>query len=368
MTAVPFHPILGGPCATLAEAAVHARRPFTSGVVQARIWTQTDEHADVVFYVDARAVVDRLNVLLPGHWRAGYALIDQRPVEGGDPVLVYECRLTLFGETYADVGEGSDHKAARSDALKRAAVHIGIGHCLYRIGRVRMRPGPRPHQLRGRPGWFELDDANRRWLKRRYQAWLVREGVAEYGLALDHGKAARSVAPELYPANPRAVLEASRRRRAADNGAPPEAPPALAVVPPPADPAPALAPAAPAVDAAPVPPPAAAATPVPREAAAVPAASPEQRAALIEIARRHGYTPATLAALVGCVHDTTLDALGERALHDLRGYLDSAAGGQVTDAELAARIAELEQTPPDEPPAREQLAHWLLKREEAAAA
>src|SRR3954464_3834104 len=85
VTSVPFHPIAGGPCATLAEAAVHARRPFTSSIVQARIWTQTDEHADAVFYVDVRAVVDRLNVLLPGRWRAACELIDQRPaaVEGG---------------------------------------------------------------------------------------------------------------------------------------------------------------------------------------------------------------------------------------------------------------------------------------------
>jgi hypothetical protein len=361
MSTTTFHPIAGGPCATLAEAAVHARRPFTSDVVQARIWTQTETDADVVFYVDVRAVVDRLNVLLPGRWRSAYELIDQRPapVEGGDPLLVYECRLTLFDETYADVGEGPDHKAARSDALKRAAVHIGIGHCLYRIGRVRMRPGTRRHQLRGRPGWFELDDANRRWLRARYVAWLVRAGVAEYGLPLAHGRAARSVAAELFPADPRAVLAAGRRRRAGGSDAP-GTPPALAVVPLPDDPAPTLA-APPADVAAPSPP---SDTPAAPEAAA----SPEQRAALLEIARRHGYSPTTVAALVDCVHAATLDELGERALHGLRGYLDSAAGGNVSDAELAARIAELAAPAPGEPPARERLAAWLLKREEAAAA
>ena len=363
-----FSPIAGGPCATLAEAAVHARRPFTSDVVQARIWEQTDEHANVVFYVDVRAVIDRLNVLAPGRWRAAYELIDQRPaaVEGGEPALVYECRLTVFEETYPDVGAGPDHKAARSDALKRAAVHIGIGHCLYRIGRVRMRPGPRRHQLRGRPGWFELDAANRRWLRGRYVAWLVREGVAEYGLPLAHGRAARSVAAELFPADPRAVLAASRRRRTAEPAAAPDAPPALAVVPPPVDAPPRTAPA-PTPDAAGSAPPAPDPAAVPG-AASAPPASPEQRAALADIARRRGYTPATLDHLVRCVHATTLDALNERRLHDLRGYLDAAAGGRVTDAELAARIAELEQAPPGDQPAGERLAAWLLAREEAAAA
>jgi hypothetical protein len=68
------------------------------------------------------------------------------------------------------------------------------------------------------------------------------------------------------------------------------------------------------------------------------------------------------------VHGTKLDQLGERALQDLRGYLDSAAGGKVSGAELAARIAELVAEPRGEQPARERLAAWLLQREEAAAA
>jgi hypothetical protein len=431
MPSAPFDPIAGGPCDTLAEAAVHARRPFTSAIVQARIWTQTETGADVVYFVDARAVIDRLNVLLPGRWQPAYELIDQRPPgpDNPEPTLVYECQLTVAEETYTDVGEGTDHKAARSDALKRAGVQLGIGHCLYRIGRVPMRPGPRPHQLRAVHGRLELDEPNRRWLRGRYRAWLLREGIAEYGLPLDHGRAARSAVPALFPADPRALLAARRRRASPDHEATrPVAPaaPALAVVPPPAPaasepaattlaPSPAAAstpsasasgpaaastpPAAAgptpdlitppaAVGSAPDPssPPAAASAtpdrstppvaaapvaPAARAGVAGAAASPPQRAALLEIARGHGYGADTLAALVRCTHGATLDELGQGQLQDVRNYLSSAAGARIGDAELTARIAELERADtgaPAEAPARERLAAWLLAREAQAAA
>jgi hypothetical protein len=389
MTAVSFDPVAGGPCDTLAQAAVHARRPFTADLVQVKLASQGDDWAEAVFYVDARAVIDRLNVLLPGRWHADYDLVDSSPppAPGADPALVYRCRLTAAEATYADVGEGFDHKAARSDALKRAAVHIGIGHCLYRIDAIRMTRGERPHQLRGAPGALELDAANRRWLRGRYRAWLTRTGIAEYGLPLDHGRAARNLVPELFPDE----TTAPRARRAASSAPPPDAKSALAPKPAPdPKPAPAPKPASapqPAPDPQPAPepdptlapepaapPPAAAAAASAPALAAVPAAAPsppaapEQRAALVEMARSRGYSIATLEALARCVHGTRLDELGEGELQGVRAYLDSAAGGRVGDAELAARITQaMREASPGTRPG-ERLARWLLAREERAAA
>src|SRR3954463_4657512 len=117
----------GGPCRSLADAAVHARRPFMPALVQAKIQSvdRDNRFADVAYYIDARAVMDRLNVLLPGRWHAAYELVDRRPSDEEPELLVYRCHLTVAEATYTDVGEGVDHKSAQSDALKRAAVHVG---------------------------------------------------------------------------------------------------------------------------------------------------------------------------------------------------------------------------------------------------
>src|SRR5262245_30157432 len=98
MPTTTFDPVAGGPCATLAEAAVHARRQFMPELVHARIWAPTETGAEVAYFVDVRAVIDRLNLLLPARWRADFDLIDHRPPVGGDPAFVYQCRLTAAGE------------------------------------------------------------------------------------------------------------------------------------------------------------------------------------------------------------------------------------------------------------------------------
>src|SRR3954469_14420662 len=187
----------GAPGRPLADAAVHARRPFMPALVQAKIHStdRDGRFADIAYYIDARAVIDRLNVLLPGRWHAPYELGARQPPadDTNEPLLVYRCHLSVAEATYTDVGEGADHKAAQSDALKRAAVHIGIGHCVYRITGPRMFPGPAPNQLRrSRRGRFYLDEANQAWLRERYRSWLIERGVAEYGLPLGHGEAARA--------------------------------------------------------------------------------------------------------------------------------------------------------------------------------
>lgn len=108
-------------------------------------------------YIDARDVQDRLDdVVGPENWATSFFVIDR------DAVVV-ECQLTIYGVTKADVGyannPGSDFekepfKAAYSDALKRAAVHFGVGRFLYDGAPPAAKPAPQrsaPAQHTARP-------------------------------------------------------------------------------------------------------------------------------------------------------------------------------------------------------------------------
>lgn len=105
-------------------------------------FTKDKAKARVGSYIDARAVMDRLDsVVGTDAWQTCYELRE------ADTKAV-ECRLSvLFGDTWitkADVGypnEARDAdnpdkepiKAAYSDALKRAAVQFGIGRYIYSL-------------------------------------------------------------------------------------------------------------------------------------------------------------------------------------------------------------------------------------------
>jgi hypothetical protein len=85
-------------------------------------------------YIDARNVMRRLDqVVGPGNWSFDFDLLS------GDGKMV-RGRLTVLGVTKCDAGEGGSEdevlKSAVSDALKRAAVHFGIGRYLYHLPRV----------------------------------------------------------------------------------------------------------------------------------------------------------------------------------------------------------------------------------------
>jgi len=87
-------------------------------------------------YIDARDVMDRLDAVVgPAGWQDGYQFLP-----GG--MVVCTLRLCLAGSWVekSDVGgeseqsdAGDRHKAAVSDALKRAAVKFGVGRYLYRL-------------------------------------------------------------------------------------------------------------------------------------------------------------------------------------------------------------------------------------------
>ena len=94
------------------------------------------DRALALVYIDARVVQDRLDAVLgPAGWQDEYEFL-------ADGSVLCKLRLRIGAEwiTKMDVGgqseqpdEGDRHKAAVSDALKRAAVKFGIGRYLYRM-------------------------------------------------------------------------------------------------------------------------------------------------------------------------------------------------------------------------------------------
>src|SRR5262245_19672240 len=110
--------------------------PFDDSEVKFKPQVVKGNRALALAYVDARAIMDRLdNVLGVGNWQDHYQLLLDNSVM---------CRLRLrIGErwiTKCDVGSPSEQsdggdrmKAAFSDALKRTAVKFGIGRYLYRL-------------------------------------------------------------------------------------------------------------------------------------------------------------------------------------------------------------------------------------------
>ncbi|WP_027480958.1 Rad52/Rad22 family DNA repair protein [Deinococcus pimensis] len=107
--------------------------PFPAHLVawKAQAVSRDRKRALMVAYVDARAVMDRLDAVCPNDWTFEIEIVQ------GAHVPTVKGRLTILGQTREDVGEATGEgdaatlKAATSDALKRAAVHFGIGRYLY---------------------------------------------------------------------------------------------------------------------------------------------------------------------------------------------------------------------------------------------
>jgi hypothetical protein len=107
---------------------------FPANIVQWKPQTVSGNRALAVGYIDARAVMDRLDAVLGiDGWQDDY-----EPLPDGN--VVCRLRVRVAGEwlTKCDVGGESDQKddgdrrkASFSDALKRAAVKLGVGRYLY---------------------------------------------------------------------------------------------------------------------------------------------------------------------------------------------------------------------------------------------
>lgn len=107
-------------------------------------------------YIDARAVMNRLDHAVGiDNWRAEYETLTDGSVR---------CNLSIRFEnggewiSKSDVGSESEQqdggdrmKAAHSDALKRAAVHFGVGRYLYSLGSQWVDYDPQAKQFKATP-------------------------------------------------------------------------------------------------------------------------------------------------------------------------------------------------------------------------
>lgn len=179
MTVPPFD--------TLKEAAADLRRPFEPLAVRWKAQSTWPKGSDeqpkgalVVCYIDRGLAVDRLNVLVPHLWSATFEERERNHML---------CRLTIDGITREDVGEGGTPKARHSDALKRAAVHFGVGVSLSRVPQSRLEVAKGGLRVFGGPGkWgVDLTQDGLDYLRERYAKWLVDTGAEVYGAPLQHG-------------------------------------------------------------------------------------------------------------------------------------------------------------------------------------
>jgi hypothetical protein len=111
--------------------------PFNPADVDFRVQGKASEStgkAQVVAYVDARTVQDRLDAVVgPGAWTFDFTPL---MVDAKGSVLSAKGVLTVHGISKSDIGDGSaieTSKGTVSDALKRAAVQWGIGRYLYAV-------------------------------------------------------------------------------------------------------------------------------------------------------------------------------------------------------------------------------------------
>lgn len=169
------------PAFGLKTALPHLRRPFTAEAVR---W-KTQAGTLVVPYVDARLVIERLNLVVGDMWSPAYRT---------DARLMW-CDLTIDGVTRSDVGSGYEGKGLVSDSLKRAAVHFGVGVSLYALkkqwlevdtGHLKEKKGKEGKKV------YELTRAGELHLRETYASWLD-DLEAKFGPALDHGDAAEAV-------------------------------------------------------------------------------------------------------------------------------------------------------------------------------
>ena len=172
------------PVDSFREAAIHLRRPFTPAAVKFKVqatWPKDNPSGGlIVGYIDARLVVERLNLILPHLWHDEY-----EPVPEKGHLM---CRLTIDGITRRDVGEGVG-KGLYSDALKRAAVKFGIGVSLYAIPKMILDVDAGTVKQRMAQGkkTLEITPKGDTLLRSMYEHWLDQHGRHAFGDPLDHG-------------------------------------------------------------------------------------------------------------------------------------------------------------------------------------
>lgn len=105
------------------------------------------KHGTLLGYIDSRLAMDKLD-LLDSNWSSRMEPITLNGEQG------IRCTLTVNGISREDVGVPSNTeplKGAFSDALKRAAVHFGIGRELYDLPHIAVQVEVKANGKVGRP-------------------------------------------------------------------------------------------------------------------------------------------------------------------------------------------------------------------------
>ena len=199
------------------EAAPLLRRPFTAAAVKFKVqatWPKDKpEAALIVAYIDARLAIERLNLVCPHLWEDDYKSI-------GDGLMW--CYLTVDGITRRDVGEGKG-KGLVSDALKRAAVHFGVGVSLYAIPKIVLKTSDGHVVLK--QGKLALTPSGEGRCRTIYEMWLDTRGTQAFGEPLDHGDVDDAAGDGDLAEAPAESAEADQAREKQDReGEQPDAP------------------------------------------------------------------------------------------------------------------------------------------------
>lgn len=172
------------PLDSFRDAARELRRPFTAEAVRFKVQANLGPKDAptgglVVCYIDARLVVERLNLIVPHRWSDAYE-------QFGNGLMW--CHLTVDGITRSDVGEGQG-KALVSDALKRAAVKFGVGVSLYATPSmfVKIADGHAKVVNTSKGKACALTPNGETRMRDTYSGWLDTKGIQAFGEPLDHG-------------------------------------------------------------------------------------------------------------------------------------------------------------------------------------
>lgn len=168
------------PVDSFREAAPFLRRPFTDAAVKWKLQTSWKGGGLVVPYIDARLVIERLNLVCPHLWS------EPEYVPLGKSLI---CKLTIDGITRQDLGSGYEGKGLFSDAFKRAAVKFGVGVSLYALPKLILndKDGHLERKQRGDKEFVNVTPNGVTRAMEVYRLWLDTIGTEHFGAALDHG-------------------------------------------------------------------------------------------------------------------------------------------------------------------------------------
>lgn len=223
----------------LSDLRNRLQAPFSAHLVHWKpgALSRNKDRALLMAFIDARAVQDRLDAVCPDDWHFDAQEVPSAKVPTVRGTLtVLGVSRTDFGEGDPTTGAGDSYKAACSDALKRCAVHFGIGRYLYDLPRTwvewdEQKRAPRttpelpvwarPEHERG-PGGTHLTQALEQLRQElpedlELQRTVYKHLVAALGALHHSGREAESEGDPVAPTTPEAPISKVTKQRLAQH-------------------------------------------------------------------------------------------------------------------------------------------------------